>query len=109
MHGSRLTPAEQVEQIFHDYIIGRTMVYATDRKRLQPDKHYVWEFRTAHVRVFGWLPERRHFVVVNGEIRSRLKKFSDFDPYIQQVVEVRDELNLDEPKYLEGIRANEIC
>lgn len=107
--GKPLSPLEQVELIFHDYVIGQVMVYGEDRKRLVPDKLFTWEFRTPSVRVFGWLPRRRHFIVVNGQVRSKLKAYKDFEPYINEVASFRSMLNLDEPKYLEGIRANEIC
>jgi hypothetical protein len=107
--GRKISPLEQVEGIFHDYIIGRVMIYGDDRKRLTPDTDFVWEFRTPDVRVFGWLPRKRHFIVVNGAMKRTLKPNSKYTPYIQSVVAFRNGLDLDEPKYLEGIRANEIC
>jgi hypothetical protein len=107
--GRKLSPLEQVEQIFHDYIIGRVMQYEVDRKRLVPDRDFVWEFKTPDVRVFGWLPRKRHFIVVDGGMRRDLKPYAKYAPYIQKVVSVRDGLDLDAPKYLEGVRANEIC
>lgn len=108
-YGSRVSPREQVEEIFHDYIIGRVMQYAESRKRLEPDASFVWEFITSHVRIFGWLPRKRHFVVVNGQMKRHLQKKAFYAPFILEVVNVRNDLDLDEPKQLEGIRPNEIC
>jgi hypothetical protein len=108
-YGTPISPWEQVEQILHEYVTGRVMIYETDRKRLEPDVKFVWEFITPHVRVFGWLPQKRHFIVVNGEMKRRLPRKKDYAPFIQQVVDFRNNLDLNEPKQLEGIRANEIC
>lgn len=108
-YGVDMTPAEQVEGIFHDYITGRVMVYSRDRKRLRPDSYSAWEMITPHVRIFGWLPRKRHFVVVAGEMKRRLQRHNLYKPFIAQVVDFRRSLDLDEPKHLEGVQPNEIC
>ena len=105
--GRKITPLEQIEQIFHDYITGKVMAYDTQRKRLEPDANFVWEFKTPDVRVFGWLPRKRHFIVVTGQMKRNLKPRKLYKSYIQQVVAFRDGLKLDPPKQLEGIRQNE--
>ena len=85
------------------------MIYARDRRLLDPVGFHTWELRTPDVRVFGWLPARRHFIAVSGEMKRRLKPSSKYTPFIQGVVAFRDALDLDAPKALTGVATHDIC
>ncbi|MDP3161036.1 MAG: hypothetical protein Q8N31_13530 [Reyranella sp.] len=107
--GRKISPYEQVEQIFYEYVIGRPMAYARDRKKLNPVGYHVWEFKTPDARLFGWLPKRRHFIVVCGQMKRHLTNNKDYAPYVEKVVHFRSTLDLDEPKFLTGVLPNDIC
>lgn len=104
-----LSPFEQVEQALYDYCIGRPLAYDYDRKMLNPKQYGVWEIKTADVRVFGWLPERRHMIVVSLAMKRDLIPSSKYKPYVSGVVDFRDKLNLDYPKFLTGASPRDIC
>ncbi|UYN96676.1 MAG: hypothetical protein KIT25_07025 [Enhydrobacter sp.] len=104
-----LSPFEQVEQLLFDYAVGRPMIYARDRRLLEPVGFHVWEMKTLDVRLFGWLPMRRHLVLVCGEMKRHLKPSSRYKPFVDRVVAFRDKLDLDRPKFLMGVQANDIC
>jgi hypothetical protein len=107
-HGRNRTPHEQAEQILYDFIIGRRLAYGSSYHPLDPLASHVWEFKTPDIRLFGWFPRRRHFVIVCGELKDNLKKRADYAPYIAGVVAFRDGLDLDEPKAVTGVRQDEV-
>jgi hypothetical protein len=107
-HHRNRTPYEQAEQILYDFVIGRPLAYGSEYHPLDPHASHTWELKTPDIRLFGWFPKRRHFVVVCRAFKDDLKKFSDYAPYIQQVVNFRNALDLDEPKAVTGVGRNEV-
>lgn len=103
-----LAPHEQVDELLNEFVLGRPLAYEVGRKVLDPVTNYVWELKTADVRVFGWFPKKGTFVAVCGELKKHLTKRIDYDPHIKSVVGFRDNLDLDPPKYITGVRANEV-
>jgi hypothetical protein len=108
LHGRNRTPYEQADQILYDFIIGRRLAYGSEYHPLDPLAHHTWEFKTPDLRLFGWFPKRRHFVIVCREFKDNLKKFADYAPHIQRVVDFRNALDLDEPKAVTGVNQNEV-
>ena len=106
--GRALTPLAQVDALFHDFVIGRPMVYDVDRKRLDPQRDNVWELKSEDLRIMGWFPSKGVFIAVTAAMRKRLKPFAAYAPFIAQVVAYRDALDLDEPKTTLGVRADEV-
>jgi hypothetical protein len=108
VHGRNRTPYEQAEQLLYEFITGRRLAYGSTYHPLDPYASHVWGLKTPDVRLFGWFPKRRHLVIVCREFKDNLKKFSAYAPYIQQVVEFRNTLDLDEPKAVAGVSENEV-
>ena len=106
--GRRLTPYEQTEQILYDYVIGRPMAYSIEIRKLEPLSQHVWELKTPDVKLFGWVPQKAHFIVTNGTLKKNVQRFKDYDPHIQVAASFRAALNLDEPKSVTGVLANDI-
>lgn len=104
-----LSPYEQVEARFYDFVVNRPMVYGVHKKLLRPEIRGVWTLRTDDVRVFGWFPAKGIFVAVRGEMKRNLQKIADYDAHIGRVREYRDTLPLDEPKSIAGTRPDEIA
>jgi hypothetical protein len=106
--GRNLTPWEQVDALFYDFVIGRPMAYDVERKRLEPQADNVWELKSEDMRIMGWFPLKGVFVAVLGEMRKNLKPFSAYAPFIAQVVAFRNGLALDEPKTTSGVSAHDV-
>lgn len=100
--GRNLTPREQVEEGFYEFIKGDPMAYGKDCRKLDPLNRHVWELKTTDVRIFGWFPRIATFVMVGGAMRADLTDFASYKPHIDRVVRFRSALRLDEPKALEG-------
>jgi hypothetical protein len=106
--GRDLSPYEQVEQIFYDFIIGRPMAYSVDYRKLEPIPQNTWELKTLDVRVFGWLTRKRHFLAVCGDLKDNLTSAKLYKPHIKAVTDFRTALNLDDPKAVTGVSANDV-
>lgn len=106
--GRNVSPYEQVEQIFYDFVVGHPMAYSVDYRKLDPITQHIWEFKTQDVRVFGWLCRRRHFVAVCGDFKDNLVRAKQYKPYIEQVSAFRQALDLDEPKAIHGVKYHDI-
>ena len=106
--GRSITPFEQVEQRLYEFAIGRRMTYGSMYHPLDPIGHYVWELKTAHVRLIGWFPRKATFLVVCGCMKSDLLKRADYTPHILRAVQFRTTLDLDHPKSVTGVSHNDV-
>jgi hypothetical protein len=106
--GRNLFPNEQVEQTLFDFVKGRPLAYDLKYKKLDPVGNHVWELKTEDVRLIGWFPRPRHFVIVVGEMKVNLKRAADYKPYIENAVNFRTQLDLDEPKSVLGAKREAI-
>lgn len=97
--GGEIQPLEQLDAIFHEYVIGESMDTAHQFKRLSwtPDLS-VWEFKTADIRVFGWVPQKDVFICAFGDMKDSIETFRKYGRYIVQTQYLRSQMDLDEPK-----------
>lgn len=103
-----LRPFEQAEQILFDFAIGRPMAYGLHYRKLDPLAQHVWELKTEDVRLFGWFPQRAHFIAVCGSLKNAIRKARDYAPFIQKVIDFRTALELDEPKAITGVGHDDV-
>lgn len=106
--GRNLSPYEQVDQVLYEYVIGRPMAYDLNRKKLEPQAHHVWEFKTQDVRLVGWFVKRANFVIVRGELKDNLTTNSAYAPLVKDTVIFRNNLDLDPPKFTREVRHGKI-
>lgn len=106
--GRDLWPLEQVEQLFYDFVIGRPLVYDQQRKKLDPIGQHVWELKTEDVRLIGWFPKKKNFVVVCGQMKRDLRNRKLYTPCILHTVWFRQNLDIDEPKSITGVHHDDI-
>lgn len=99
--GGDTEPLEQVDAVFHEYIVGDRMVQDVRFKSLSWTPDYsIWEFKTADIRVFGWVPEKDVFICTFGDMKDDIELYNRYGRYIVQTKYVRDNLDLDEPKFI---------
>jgi hypothetical protein len=103
-----LTPAEQLDAVLNIFVSGEVLTYKHNFKPILPVGNGVWEIKTADVRIFGWFPEIDCFVGVAADLAQRVKEIRLYAGYRDEVVRYRDNLDLDEPKFLEGELPNGI-
>jgi hypothetical protein len=62
----------------------------------------VWELKTADVRLFGWFHQFDCFVGVVIDLKYRVQEYKLYSGYMGEVIRFRDNLDLDEPKFIPG-------
>jgi hypothetical protein len=101
-HNLEQSPAEQVDALLEVYCSGEVLDYGRAFKEIRPIEHGVWEFKTADVRIFGWFNQADVFVGVVADLAWRVKEYSLYAGYRDEVLRYVAEINLDEPKCLMG-------
>jgi hypothetical protein len=103
--GSHLTSSRRPAS---PVISGELLEERRDLRPLLPFDSCVWELKTIDVRIFGWFPIRDAFVAVNGGMARKIKDARMYHGYREEVRTVRDRLDLDEPKSIEGSRVSDV-
>ena len=97
------SPAEQLDALLADYASGLALQFGTQFKWLRPVEKGIWELKTADIRVFGWFPKRDVFIAASADTAERLKTMTGlYRGYIDEAVRFRENLPLDEPKFIPG-------
>ena len=81
------------------------MEYGRMFRDLEPTTDDVWELKTADLRIFGWMYQKRKFIAVRGGYTDDYKEPTKIKNYAddrKEVVKARDALPLDNPKFVRG-------
>jgi hypothetical protein len=100
--GFDLTPIQQVDALFHDFVSGADLSYYERSHQMLPVDQGVWELKTLDVRIFGWFPLRAAFIIANIDTMERVKTHRLYSGYRDDCIRRRDTLDLEHPKYLSG-------
>ncbi|MER9855240.1 MULTISPECIES: hypothetical protein [unclassified Mesorhizobium] len=105
--GHEIEPSEQVDARFNEFISGENMLDDRRFKKLSwtPD-HFVWEFKTLDIRIFGWMVEKDCLICTFGDTKDEIERLRKYGKYIAQTVYARNNLGLDEPNF---VNSKEYC
>ncbi len=106
--GGRLSPRDQVIDLFQRFIFGRKLRYGTEIHELRPAEKDVWELKTADIRIFGWFVERDIFIAVSGGDATFVKEKDLYHGFVGEVERNRNQLDLDEPKRIIGAEYDQV-
>ena len=101
--GRNLSPYEQAELVLYNFVKGRPLAYGSGYHPLDPLPKWIWELKTADVRLIGWFARRATFVVACGAFKRNLLKRAHYTPHIEHAVSFRHGLDLDPPKAVTGV------
>ncbi|ULR43160.1 hypothetical protein [Rhizobium sp. K102] len=104
-----IRPSQQALAILKDFISGKPFPGPRLFKKMSPKNNDVWELRTPDLRFFGWFYHKDCYIATTGEFFERLK----YNPMLYEehrinCLKIRDELDLDPPKYMQGANANDV-
>lgn len=112
---SNIAPRSQFVMLLQDFITGKSFDYPRDFRRLRPVGEDVYELKTPDLRVFGWFHIRDTFIAVKAcgieEVKAHSLnnlKVDLYKPYIDYVIEYRNNLDLDHPKLMQGAEWNDV-
>ena len=107
--GLDFSPMEQVDSIFESFACGRSLNSDRRFKKLRrtPDG-FVWELKTPDIRIFGWFLAKDQFVCTFGVEKDHLELTNGYGRYIAQTMFIREQVDLDPPKHIEGSEYNDV-
>jgi len=93
---------DQVVDLTEMFCAGEELDSSTQFHALRPYTDGVWELKTGDVRIFGWFPQKDHFVGVVAHDAYFVKLHNLYHGLIGEVVRYRNSLDLDGSKFVPG-------
>ncbi len=106
--GAEDSPEEQVYGLLVLYVTGKRLNSGRMYSPLRPDAKGAWELKTVDVRIFGWFHRRDCFIAVFADDATHIHEHGLHAGYRDEVVRLRDGLDLDEPKFVGGTNENDV-
>lgn len=101
-------PDQQLDALFQVFTSGEMLTHVHQFKCLNPIGEGVWELKTADIRIFGWFHAMDCFVAVVADTKQNILDHGLYAGYRGTVVHYRNQLNLDEPKFVVGDDPNAV-
>jgi hypothetical protein len=101
-HEGKLSAVEQVDVMLFDFVVGEDFSYYERSHSMMPAENGVWELKTKDIRFFGWFPIKGTFIAAQVGSAFQCKDRGLYNGYKNEVVRIRNSLNLDEPQYIIG-------
>lgn len=96
------SPAEQVDELLHRFCSGQLLQIDWTFKSLNHLGNGIWELKTADIRIFGFFNRQDSFIATDVDEKQRILDLKLYKPYCEQAMRFRTELDLDEPKFVDG-------
>lgn len=106
---SEITPVEQLDEILNAFCAGESLVHERQMKILHHRIHGVWELKTPDLRLFGWFPKKDVFVCTAINFKRLIRDHSLYQGYVGAAVHFRENLDLNEPKFIPGDDPNGVA
>jgi len=103
-----VTPLEQLDALVALFAAGDQLVLPNDFRPIQHIKDGIWELKTADLRMFGWFYKKDCFVGHRIDQTQHIKDHKLYYGYATEVARFRDQLDLDEPKFVPGDDPNDV-
>jgi hypothetical protein len=102
------TPAEQVDQLFHSFLIGSPLIHDRQFKFIRAEKNAVWELKTPDTRIFGWFLKKDCFACVFGNWTDIVKNHDLYRGYRIAIRRLRRELGADDTLCVHGVDPSDV-
>lgn len=106
-HRTETNPSQDLDALIAEYASGLPIefdrqVKAFRRKAFDVLQGGVWYLKTPDLRIFGWFPFRDCFIAVFADTFANVKLKELYEGRRNQVIHYRNNLDLDEPKFIAG-------
>jgi hypothetical protein len=102
------TPAEQIDQIFDEFLRGMPLIYTKQFRFIRAEKNAVWELKTPDIRIFGWFLKKDCFVGVFGNWADQVKDHDLYRGYRIAIRRLRRELGVDDTLCVAGVSPDDV-
>jgi hypothetical protein len=97
-----VNPSQQLDAILEIFCSGETLTFDLQFKPLNHLRDGIWELKTPDLRIFGWFWKRDHFIAGAIDLTFNVKNHNLYPGYAGEVERFRNQLDLNEPKYVPG-------
>lgn len=101
-------PMEQLDAFLEEYASGEPLVYKLRFNPINPIGDGIWELKTADLRIFGWFHKKDCFIGVSADMTWRIKEYKLYAGYRNEAVNIRNNMDIDEPKFIPGDDPNDV-
>ena len=102
------TPAEQIDDLFHAFLVGSSLVHTRQFRAIRAEKNAVWELKTPDIRIFGWFLKKDCFVGVFGNWADQVKDHDLYRGYRIAIRRLRRELGVDDSLCVQGVTPGDV-
>lgn len=97
-----LSPAQQLDALLEQFCSGETLTYEWRFRPLNHIKDGIWELKTPDLRIFGWFWKIDCFIASAIDTAFKVKSYNLYAGYAGEAERFRDQLDLNEPKFVPG-------
>jgi hypothetical protein len=105
---ARESPSDQMNTVLRKWNTGKPMAQGRAFAIMRPTPKFVWEMKTADLRIFGWIYRPKVFVAAFAGFADDYKSQNGKPPIESyaaardRVLWIRDRLDLDPPPFVKG-------
>ena len=103
-----VSPIQQLDALLEIYCSGETLTFGPQFKPIRHVKDGIWELKTPDLRIFGWFHIKDCFIAGAIDLAFNVKSHGLYAGYAGVVARYRDQLDLNEPKFVPGENPNDV-
>lgn len=96
------SPAEQLDEFVHYFATGGMLNFPRQFHSLTHRRDGIWELKTQDLRLFGWFVAKDCYICSDIANANEVKRMRMYAGYCEQAWFRRDQLELNDPKYVHG-------
>jgi hypothetical protein len=104
---TEIDPMEQFDEIVYHFAVGGELNYPRQFHDLRHRKDGIWQLKTPDLRLFGFFARKDVFICTDVA-DANVVKTGQYSGYCEQSGYRRDQLNLDEPKFIPGMEPQNV-
>jgi len=107
------TAQQDFDELISVYASGLPLVFDTQfkafrRRCFDSLQGGVWYLKTADLRIFGWFPAKDCFLAAIPDTFENVKTLELYEGRRNEVIHYRNQINLNEPKFIPGDNPNAV-
>jgi hypothetical protein len=108
-YADSISPKKQAAVLLKNFVVGHEFEPNINFWHMRPHDEDVFELKTADLRIFGWFYRPRVFIVAQAQTFELTHNAAGIHAhYRNEVARMREELELDSPKWVVGARASDV-
>lgn len=108
-YNESIATKNQAGVLLKNFVVGEEFESDLDFWHMRPHYDDVFELKTADLRIFGWFYRPRVFVAAQAQTFEVAHRAPGIHSYHRdEVVKMREQIELDEPKWVVGAKASDV-